>query len=135
MIAQKQFTEKVLKKLLKRIPQFVDHCVQKLGDVIDIEYKSNTGFLGLYITTQDIEITIGFEDEKKLSDWHIHITTYDERDLDNDIESALDVIDDILSDRVLILHSNLRGYSLHNKDQVVKPRAEEIIVTKRWSEL
>lgn len=135
MIEQKQFTEKVVKKLLERFPQFVDHCVQKLSDVVDIEYKSNTGALELYITTQDIEITIGFDGAKKLSDWHIHITTYDESDLDNDIESALDVIDDILSDKSPILHSNLRGYSLHNKDQIVEPQAEEIIVKKRWSEL
>lgn len=135
MIEQKQFTEKVVKKLLERLPQFEDHCVQKLGDIVDIEYKSNTGELALYITTQDIEITIGFEDTKKLSDWHVHITTYDETDLDNDIESALDLIDYILADKWPISYSNLRGYSLHNKDQIIEPQTEEIIVKKWWSEL
>ena len=86
---QKEFTEYVIPKLIEYFPQFESYKVDRPGDIADIEIKSLSSKLELWITTQNIEITVGFTGLENLNDWHTHITTYDDEFIDADIADAV----------------------------------------------
>ncbi len=70
---QIQFSKYVLEGLLKRFPKFINHFRLE-NDIMTIEYPSKTGLLLLWITTQDEEITIGFDNKEGNCDWHTHMS-------------------------------------------------------------
>jgi hypothetical protein len=134
MMSQKDFTDYVIPKILERFPPFKDCCVYKPGDIVDIEINSSSRRLELWLTTQDIEITIGFTGaDESLHDWHIHITTYGNETLDDDIYKASNIIDDIINDKEPICYSNIYGYAPLSIKSDSSPQEDEIIESRPWS--
>lgn len=134
-MTQKEFTNYAIPKILEFLPQFMEYCVIKPNDIVDIEYLSESRSVQLWVTTQDIEITIGFNGFKNQHDWHIHLSTYD-GDYDNEIDDAISMLNDIISDRKLLLCSKINGYSLADEDNVKDAQEnQEEIELKYWSEL
>ena len=134
---QQDFTDYIIPKILESFPQFKEHCERKLYDIIEIRYKSINEELTLYLTTQDKEITIGFEADNELDNWHTHMNLFGAKTPDEELNVAVALINDILSDKVKIFFSNEWGYflsediedDLDNKDKI------ETIEIKYWSEL
>ncbi|MFD0766625.1 hypothetical protein ACFQZI_17320 [Mucilaginibacter lutimaris] len=71
----------------------------------------------LWITTQDKEITIGFEGKPQLNDWHTRVTSYDLGLIDNDIKDAIKIIENIINDKEEIACSNINGYTLFTPEE------------------
>ncbi|MEP7251401.1 MAG: hypothetical protein ABI683_03450 [Ginsengibacter sp.] len=134
---QKEFTDYIIPKIIDRFPQFKDLCTVKPNDIIDIDYKSQYGKLTFWLTTQDKEITLGFTGDNEC-DWHIHITPYSEDLPDEQLAIAIDFINNILSDKKKIVHSNISGYWVADKniDEILKEQEEnETLEIFKWSDL
>ncbi len=134
---QKEFTNYIIPKIIDRFPQFKDLCTAKPNDIIDIDFKSQNGKLTFWLTTQDKEITLGFTGDTEC-DWHIHITPYSEDLPDEQLEIAIDLINNILSGKKKIVHSNISGYSVADKniDEILKEQVEnEALEIFKWSDL
>jgi hypothetical protein len=134
---QKEFTAHVLQKVIAHFPQFENWYTIKENDIVNIEFKSGKGDVELWVTTQDLEITIGLTGLKRsLFDWHMHITPFDFNMVDDYINDAIDVIKNILNDRFNIVDSNRLGYTLNNREYMIQHQEpNEIIKSVRWSEL
>jgi hypothetical protein len=92
--------------------------------------------LELWLTTDNIEITIGFTGRDRLKDWHMHITTYDYAFINDDINEAIDVIENIVTDNQTIIVSNLNGYAPGSIDRFMKRISPgEQLQATYWSQL
>jgi hypothetical protein len=133
---QKEFTDYIIPKILDRFPRFAEFCINKPGNVIDVEYKSSQGKLTLWITTQDREITAGFTGDTDC-DWHCHMSSLGANKPDEEFESLTELINGILNDQEPIVYSNLHGYSLtEDINEVDKDLdVDEKIRVFKWSEL
>ncbi len=134
---QKEFTDYVIPRLLEYFPQFMEYCVINPHDIVDIEYKSKSGNVELWITTQDEEITIGLTGLKRsLFDWHTHITTYDYDYINDDIAKAVETIENILGDKLQIINSSRLGYTLNGIEYCKENQElDELIEVTTWSKL
>jgi hypothetical protein len=133
---QKEFTEYIIPKIIDRFPQFKDECTIKHNNIIDIEYKSRKGKLIFWLTTQDKEITVGFKGDTKC-DWHTHMSLFGANIPDKELEEAIKLIDNILTDKEMIVHSTVFGYFITDNINGINKykQKDEIIKTFYWSDL
>ncbi|WP_107827340.1 hypothetical protein ABZR88_17955 [Mucilaginibacter yixingensis] len=129
---QQEFTAYVISRLLNHFPQFKVCVVNRPGNIINIEIESPNKNFKLWITTQDVEITIGFTGLEDLNDWHTHITTYDYNYIDDDIVDAVNVVSSIINDEILILYTKEKGYTIFDPESH-KQTSDKQIVVKYWS--
>lgn len=126
---QEEYTEYVIPKLLEHFPMFVNDLTVQPDGITDIDHKSRNGKLILWITTQDKEITIGFTSDDK-SDWHTHMNLFGANTPDEEINVAVDIINEIIGDKLLIVHSEEHGYIPYHSDEEDKTGP-----VFKWSEL
>ena len=133
---QKEFTEYIIPKIIDRFPDFKDLCVIQPNDITNINYKSQQAKITLRLSTQDKEITIGFANATKF-DWHTHISLLGANTPDEELEEAIKLIDRILTDKEIIIHSTVLGYFIaDNIDDINKyKQKDEIIEIYYWSDL
>ena len=133
---QKEFTNYVIKKIIDRFPEFKNFCTIKPNDVIDIDFKSKKGYLTLWLTTEDKEITIGFTGDDDC-DWHTHMSLFGANTPDEELQEAIVLIDNIINGREEIVHSTEFGYFITDDiEDVNKSRQpNEIIKTLFWRDL
>ena len=133
---QQEFSDYIIPQLLKQFPQFKEACIYKPNGIVDIEYKSKQGLLTLWITTQDKEITIGFSGGKNLDDFHTHMSLFGANTPDEELNEAINFINDIMNDKELIIHSTVLGYLLGDINEIRKHAMPgEIIKDDVWSNL
>ena len=133
---QKEFTGYIISRITDRFPQFKNSCTTKANEVVDIDFKSRNGKLTLWLTTQDQEVTIGFTGDQEC-DWHTHMSLFNAYTPEEELLTAIDLIENILSDKEVILHSSLSGYFLaDNIENVMNQKMkDEVIVTAYWGDL
>ena len=95
---QKEFTEYTIPKIIARLPSLEDFCTFKPNDIIDIDYKSKKGKLTVWLTTQNIEITIGFTGDTEC-DWHAHMSQFGANTPDEGIRAAIELLDNIINNK------------------------------------
>jgi hypothetical protein len=104
--------------------------------VVDIEYKSNKKRLTLWLTTQDEEITIGFTGLETLNDWHTHMSLFGASTPEEEINEAVKLIHNIISDKTPIIYSSVLGYFLGNINETKEfQEPGEIIESTYWNKL
>ena len=133
---QKEFTDYIISKILDRFPQFKDLCIVKPNNIIDIDYKSKKGKLTFWLTTQNKEITLGFTGDTQC-DWHAHMSLFGANTPNEELHVAIDLINDILSDKTKIIHSSIRGfYCIVNiSEENEYKEKNEVINVFKWSDL
>jgi hypothetical protein len=133
---QKEFTYYIISKIVERFPQFRELCTKKPNDIIDIDYKSNTSKLTFWLTTQDKEITLGFNSDSGC-DWHTHMSLFGANTPDEELEVAVDFIDSILGDRKKVIHSSIVGYfpTDNVEDEFMNKEKDEVLEVFKWSDL
>jgi hypothetical protein len=135
-MTQKEYSDYILDGLLNQFPEF-DECVSFQNDIATIQIFSKLRMLNFWITTQDSELTIGFEGNDPKWDWHTHMSLFNAYEPDDEIRVASKLIQDILTDKESIICSNKKGYSLVDSiDELMKEKDnDETIDIKKWSEL
>lgn len=132
---QKEFSDYVMPKIIKHFPQFQQNYKSEQGGIIETELVSTSGELYLWLTTQNIEITIGLSGKVNMHDWHTHITPYQFDDLEADvIIPTIDMIDSIISDKQIICKSSLTGYRCCNHLLDYKEKPGEKFEILKWSD-
>ncbi len=133
---QKQFTDYVIPKIIDRFPELKNCVVLKSDEIINIDYKSPLGKLTLWLTTQDNEITIGFADDTKFG-WHTHMNMFGAVNPDEEIDEAIELISNILTDQYKIIHSTVLGYFIGGDTDGENKYKQEDEITESfyWSEL
>jgi len=133
---QKEFTNYIIPKINDRFPQFKDFCTLKSNDIIDIDFKSKNNNLTLWLTTQDKEITLGFTGDQDC-DWHTHMSLFGANTPDEELQVAINLIDNIINDKEQIIHSTELGYFITDDIEGLNKykQPNEIIKTFYWSEL
>jgi len=134
---QKEFTEYIIPKLVGHFPQFKDFITLKPNDIIDIDYKSNNGKLVFWLTTQDREITLGITGETEC-DWHTHMSLFGANEPDEELSYAINFIEEVITDKKIIVHSNLLGF--YPTDEPIielekQKEDKEKLKFYKWSEL
>jgi hypothetical protein len=133
---QKEFSNFVVPRLLEQFPQFKEVCIYTPNGVVYIAYKSNQGLLTLLISTQDKEITIGFSENENLFGFHTHMSMFGATTPGEEIEEAINLINDIIGDRETIIYSSIEGYMLGDINEIRKhQQPDELIGTTVWSKL
>ena len=133
---QKKYSDYILNGLLIGFPQFIDYYTI-IEDIVKIEYPSKAGLLKLWITTQDMELTIGLEGNEPKWDWHTHISQFSAYEPEDELREAIKLIKNILVDNETIAFSSSLGYYLtYNQFEDMKnKRSDEVLEFKKWSEL
>ncbi len=133
---QAEFSEYIVSGLVRQFPQFSTCCTNRPGGIMDIDYKSKAGELTLWLTTQDKEVTIGFSDDAELSNFHTHMSLFGANAPEEELQTAIVFVRDILSGKERITYSASQGYALFDEEDIAH-RIEhgEIIAIKLWNEL
>ncbi len=133
---QKEFTNYIIPKIIDRFPEFKNFCTIKPNDVIDIDFKSKKGYLTLWLTTEDKEITIGFTGDN-VCNWHTHMMLFGANTPDEELQAAIFFIDNIINDRQEIMHSTETGYFITDDIEYLNKSKQpnEIIETLYWRDL
>ncbi len=135
-VTQKEYSDFVLTGLLERFPRFIDYY--KLdNNILTIDYPSSQRLLSLWITTQNLEITVGFDDKNGQCTWHIHMSQFGANDPDEELKEAINLINGILIGNEIIAFNSTLGYYLTDNpnDDIKNKLNEEILEFKRWNEL
>jgi hypothetical protein len=133
---QKAYSDYILSRLLKEFPQFIDYYIYK-DDIVIIEYPSKAGLVKLWITTQDLELTIGLEGKVPKWDWHTHMSLFSAYEPDDELREASQLIKNILIGNEYIVSNSELGYSISdNPDKAIENRMDnEIVEIKKWFDL
>lgn len=129
---QIEFTNYVISKIVKQLPQFVK-VENDTPSYIDIELSSRKGILTLWVGTEDEQITIGISGDAS-SGWHMHLNTFNNCILDNEIERAIQIISNIINDETKIHYSITSGYTL-NKVVDINNIQRSALEVKYWGQL
>ena len=133
---QNEFSKYILNGLLQRFPQFIDYYKLE-NDIMTIEYPSKTGLLILWITTQDNEITIGFDNSEGNCDWHTHMSQYSAYEPEDELREVINLTNNILIGNETIVYNSSLGYYLtDNPEETIKNKLEgETLELKKWHEI
>jgi hypothetical protein len=81
-------------------------------------------------------MTIGFEDSTGNSDSHWHLGREEEVDPSDLLEKTSKFLDDILTDKMFIVHKETTGYHLRrNIEEVSQKKSNPKIGIYKWSDL
>jgi hypothetical protein len=133
---QNEFSKYILNRLLQRFPQFNNYYKLE-NDIMTIEYPSKTGLLILWITTQDNEITIGFDNIEGDCEWHTHMSQYNAYEPEDELREAINLINNILiGNEIIVFNNNLGVFITDNPEETIKNKLEgEILELKKWYEI
>lgn len=116
---QKEFTEFIKNGLLSKFPIFSDF-LRIENNILTIEYPSRTKQIELWITTQDLEITIGMDDKDGNCLLHFHITQTESYNRGNELISAIDSINNILNGTEMLIFIGNELFLSENPDEIIK---------------
>ena len=133
---QKEFSEFVLKGILQNFPQFSDnYCFN--DNIVVIEQSSKTGSVSLWITTQNVEITVGFDNEKGECIWHTHMSLYGANEPEEELKQAIILIENILTGKeIIVIDSNFNYYLTQNPESEIAENIDgDNLKFRKWIEL
>ena len=132
---QKEFSKYVLDGMLKQFPQFINHFKIE-NDTMTIEYHSKSGMLTLWITTQDNEITIGFDNIEGNCYWHTHMSQYNSYESEDELREAIKLINNIMTgNEIIVFINNIANHLTKNTDINAIENRGNVVELKRWNEL
>ncbi len=125
---QKEYSDFILKKLTKFFPKFKEHYRFEQNTLI-IEYPSPSGNIEFWISTQDLELTVGFDQDNQCI-WHTHASQFGAFDPDNELAEVVKLTNRIFDGKEKIIFDLKNGAYL--TDSPEKSNETEI---KTWKEL
>jgi hypothetical protein len=133
---QKQYSDYILHGILENFPFFKNYYYIQ-NDILFIEYPSRTGLLKLWITTQDIEVTIGLDNKDGNCEWHTHMSLYSAYEPKDELREIINLINRIFAGQELIVFNNGAAYYLtENKiEALVNKLPDDNLDFKKWHEI
>lgn len=125
---QKDYSDYILKGLLKYFPEFKDY-IRYETDVLIIEYPSPNHKVIFWISTQDNEITIGF-DQNSQCIWHTHMSQFGAYEPESELREGVNFTKRIFDGKDKIVLSSKDG--VYVTDEIEKVNKSEYTI---WQEL
>jgi hypothetical protein len=131
----RDYADYVKSRILARFPFF--NLDRSSGEYLCLEHKSNLGKLTLWLIIQSQEITLGLNGDAGLNDWHTHMVLLGAKSIDEEIQLASQIIDDIISGKQPIIFSSVLGYFLsENPNEACEYKLDnEIVSIVSWRDL
>ncbi len=132
---QKEFSDFIKKGLLLQFPIFTDFLKMD-NDILTIEYPSRTKQIELWITTQDLEITVGMDNKDGVCFMHFHILQTDFYNREDELKSAINSINNIFNGTEILVFIGDKIFLSDNPEEIIREYAtNEIAELKKWIEI
>ncbi len=92
---QQEYSEYIFKDFQDNFPEFLD-CYRFETDELIVEYPSHNESLTLWISTQDCELTVGF-DQTGQCVWHTHMSLFGAYEPEDELREAVKFIKGIFA--------------------------------------
>ncbi|EPR65315.1 hypothetical protein ADICYQ_5848 [Cyclobacterium qasimii M12-11B] len=135
-LSQKDFSDFIKNGLLKDFPYFSDYIKTK-DDILTIEYPSQQKTATFWITTQDLEITIGFDNSEGNCSWHTHMSLFGAYEPVDELKTSIELIKNIFNGiEILVFESDSIIYLTKNPDEeIANAENNQILEFKKWTEI
>ena len=134
--SQIEFSEFVKVGLLQEFPNFKDF-IRYNEDILIIEIPSEKKFATFWITTQDNEITIGFDNKNGECSWHTHMSLYGAYEPTDELKTVINLIKGIFSGlEILVIDSNSVINLTRNPQNDIKDYGKNrTLEFRNWNEI
>ncbi|GET25387.1 hypothetical protein [Prolixibacter sp. NT017] len=135
-LSQQEYSDIIKTGLLTRFPEF-KRFVRYVDDVLIIEIPSPMKTQLFWISTQDMEITIGFDNANGDCSWHTHMSLYGAYEIDDELRTLIHLLTDIFEgNELLVLEDNEVIYLTKNPEDELKNNEDnKILDFKKWNEI
>lgn len=131
---QSLYSDIALKYITENHADFLKNIDFKEDQSFDCSIKSKKGKRFLWIATYNCELTIGFENEEGICDWHFHIGASGDRNQMEELKEMSRALDEILKNqKIFILEKDC--YIPIEKEEYEVVKNKENIVFFNWSEI
>ena len=125
-MTQENYSIYARKELLSSFPYFSDY-ERFENDVYIVEFPSPHQKVLLWVSTQDKEITIGFDQNEECV-WHMHMSQLGANEIKDELKEVIHLIKRILNGSELIAFDS-------EKEIYLTSDTFENVEIKKWSEL
>jgi len=135
-LSQKEFSDFIKNGLVKGFPYFSDYIKIK-DEILTIEIPSSKKTAIFWITTQDLEITIGFDDRNGNCSWHTHMSLYSAYEPEDELRTSIELISNIFNGiEILVCESDSIIYLTKNPEKEIENNENNrILEFKKWTEI
>jgi len=132
---QNAFSNIVRDYIKKKYPAFFETISYQADGSFDCTLKNTKGKFSVWIATYNSEITLGLEAADGNSDCHTHMSFYGEEPTEQ-LEAMKNYLENIFSNKLLIVQSSLSGYSWTDniEDVLKRKKKNESVQFFRWNE-
>jgi hypothetical protein len=101
-----------LNEFQKTFPEIRCQLKNNTDGSLDLIVNSPTERLTVILSTENLELSIYFEDSTKLSEWHSHMSLYGTKDQFHEVKVLLELLAKILYTEKCIMFNEVEGYFL-----------------------
>lgn len=98
---QQEYSNYIQKNLEQIFPQFIDYYRYE-DDIYILEYPSQKKELILWVSTQDDEISIGFDKNSECI-WHTHMSQFGAYEPESELKEIIEFINGLFDGRQIIV--------------------------------
>lgn len=128
---QQEYSDYILKGFRVNFPEFLD-CYRFETDVLIVEYPSLKNSLTLWISTQDIELTVGF-DQSGQCVWHTHMSLFGAYEPEDELREAVKFIKGIFAgNQKIVSNSKNEIYMTDTPEEI--DETENDVELRTWKD-
>jgi hypothetical protein len=127
---QQEYSDFIQRNLQRIFPSFLDYYRFE-KDVYIIEYPSEKKYMTLWISTQDCEISIGFDKDGECV-WHTHMSQFGANEPETELNAAVIFINGIFDGKEIIVTNSKNEVFVTDSIEEIEPVNE--FIYKTWRE-
>ena len=128
---QQEYSDHIQRNLQQIFPEFSDYCRFET-DVYIVEYPSPKKDLVLWISTQDYEITVGFDKDGECV-WHTHMSLFGAYEPESELNAMVKYIKGIFEGReIIVTNSKNEIYVTDTPEETTEP--DNKVKLKQWKD-
>ena len=128
---QQEYSDYIQRHLLQVFPEFSDYCRFET-DVYIVEYPSIKNDLVLWISTQDDELTVGFDKDGECI-WHTHMSLFGAYEPESELNAAVNFIKGIFEGREIIVTNSKNKIYVTDTPEITN-ESDDKLIFKTWKD-
>jgi len=128
---QQEYSDYIQRNLEQIFPEFSDYYRFE-KDVYIVEYPSPKKDLVLWISTQDYEITVGFDIDGECV-WHTHMSLFGAYEPESELNAMVKYIKGIFEGReIIVTNSENKIYVTDTPEETTE--SDDKVILKQWKD-
>ena len=128
---QQEYSDYIQRNLEQIFPEFSDYCRFE-KDVYIVEYPSPKKDLVLWVSTQDYEITVGFDKDGECV-WHTHMSLFGAYEPESELNAMVKYIKGIFEGReIIVTNSENKIYVTDTPEETTE--SDNKVILKQWKD-